>query len=52
MVSNWFNNALSIDIGAGTPDLCRMHGTIPFEEDQRALNKARNHIGSRFHMLL
>ena len=24
-----FNNALVIDIGAGTLDLCRMHGTIP-----------------------
>ena len=26
-----FNNALIIDIGAGTTDLCRMHGTIPGE---------------------
>ena len=47
-----FNNALIIDIGAGTLDLCRMHGTIPGEEDQRTLLKAGNYIDSRFHMLL
>lgn len=47
-----FNNALIIDIGAGTLDLCRMHGTIPAEEDQRTLTKAGNYIDSRFHMLL
>lgn len=47
-----FNNALIIDIGAGTLDLCRMHGTTPAEEDQRTLIKAGNCIDSRFHMLL
>jgi rod shape-determining protein MreB len=47
-----FNNALIIDIGAGTLDLCRMHGTIPGEEDQRTLLKAGNYVDSRFHMLL
>lgn len=47
-----FNNALIIDIGAGTLDLCRMHGTIPGEDDQRTLLKAGNYIDSRFHMLL
>jgi len=47
-----FNNALIIDIGAGTLDLCRMHGTIPSDEDQRTLAKAGNYIDSRFHMLL
>lgn len=47
-----FNNALIIDIGAGTLDLCRMHGTIPAEEDQRTLVKAGNYIDSRFHLLL
>ena len=47
-----FNNALIIDIGAGTLDLCRMHGTIPGEEDQRTLIKAGNYIDARFHMLL
>ncbi|MBT4097601.1 MAG: hypothetical protein HOE86_08150, partial [Gemmatimonadetes bacterium] len=47
-----FNNALIIDIGAGTLDLCRMHGTIPGEEDQQTLIKAGNYVDSRFHMLL
>lgn len=31
------NNALIIDIGAGTTDFCIMHGTMPGEEDQRTL---------------
>jgi len=47
-----FNNSLVIDIGAGTLDLCRMHGTIPGDEDQRTLLKAGNYVDSRFHMLL
>ena len=47
-----FNNALIIDVGAGTLDLCRMHGTIPGEGDQRTLLKAGNYIDARFHMLL
>ena len=47
-----FNNALIIDIGAGTLDLCRMHGTIPGDDDQRTLLKAGNYVDNRFHMLL
>ena len=47
-----FNNALIIDIGAGTLDLCRMHGTIPGEADQRTLLRAGNYVDSRFHMVL
>lgn len=47
-----FSNALIIDIGAGTLDLCRMHGTIPSDDDQRTLAKAGNFIDNRFHMLL
>jgi len=37
-------NALIIDIGAGTVDLCRMHGTIPSEEDQITSLLAGDHI--------
>jgi len=33
-------------------DLCRMHGTIPADEDQKTLIKAGDYIDSRFHMLL
>ncbi|MCB9896626.1 MAG: rod shape-determining protein [Planctomycetes bacterium] len=38
------SDALVIDIGAGTTDLCRMHGTMPEAEDQRTLTFAGDHI--------
>jgi rod shape-determining protein MreB len=38
------NNALVIDIGAGTTDLCIMHGTLPGEEDQKTLLQAGDYI--------
>ncbi len=41
---NKLNNALVIDIGAGTVDLCRMHGTLPTEEDEASLPNAGDHI--------
>jgi len=47
-----YNNALVVDIGAGTLDLCRMHGTIPEDADQRTLYKAGNFIDDQFHALL
>jgi rod shape-determining protein MreB len=31
---NQLEDALVVDLGAGTTDLCRMHGAIPSEEDQ------------------
>ncbi len=37
---NAFEDALVVDIGAGTTDLCRMHGAIPTEEDQITLGMA------------
>ncbi|HIJ58058.1 MAG TPA: hypothetical protein HPP41_00115 [Deltaproteobacteria bacterium] len=43
-----FSNALIIDIGAGTVDLCRMGGTIPSEEDQITTFKAGDHIDQVF----
>lgn len=39
-----FGFALIVDIGAGTLDLCRMHGTIPGNDDQKTLYKAGNYI--------
>jgi rod shape-determining protein MreB len=41
---NTLEDALVVDIGAGTTDLCRMHGAIPSEEDQVTLSKAGDFI--------
>jgi len=41
---NKLNNALVVDMGAGTVDLCRMHGTLPAEEDEASLGKAGDFI--------
>ncbi len=38
------DNAMIIDIGAGTVDFCIMHGTVPLEEDQRSLLMAGDYI--------
>ncbi|MBO6576525.1 MAG: rod shape-determining protein [Rhodothermales bacterium] len=38
------NNALIIDIGAGTADFCIMHGTMPGEEDQRTITVAGDYL--------
>ncbi|MDM8569321.1 rod shape-determining protein [Thiotrichales bacterium HSG1] len=39
-----FDECLIVDIGAGTTDLCRMHGSIPDIEDQATLNIAGNFL--------
>ncbi len=46
------NSSLIIDIGAGTVDLCRIHGTIPTEEDQITMFKAGDHIDRVFFDLI
>lgn len=38
------SDTLVIDIGAGTTDLCRMHGTMPADEDQITNTFAGDHI--------
>lgn len=38
------NNAMVIDIGAGTVDFCIMHGTIPKEEDQKTITHAGDYV--------
>lgn len=36
--------SLIVDIGAGTLDICRMHGTLPNDSDQKTSFKAGNYI--------
>ena len=38
------DECLIVDIGAGTTDLCRMHGSVPAEEDQVTLKVAGNYL--------
>ena len=38
------NNAIIIDIGAGTTDFCIMHGSMPSDDDQRTITQAGDHI--------
>ena len=45
---NALNSALIVDIGAGTTDLCRMHGTIPGPDDQITTFKAGDYVDQVF----
>ncbi|MDH5201641.1 MAG: MamK family actin-like protein [Nitrospirota bacterium] len=49
---NLLNNALVIDIGAGTTDFCIMHGTIPSEEDQKTILTAGDYIDEQLYSYL
>jgi rod shape-determining protein MreB len=49
---NKLNNALVVDIGAGTVDLCRMHGTLPNDEDEASLVKAGDYIDNLLYDLI
>jgi len=44
-------DTLVIDIGAGTIDLCRMHGTLPAEEDQLTLTTAGDWLDQQLYTL-
>jgi len=46
------NNAMVIDIGAGTMDFCIMHGTMPDDEDQKTILNAGDHIDQQFQTFL
>ena len=45
-------HTLIVDIGAGTTDLFRVHGTLPGSDDQISTNKAGNYIDREFVRLL
>lgn len=45
-------HSLVVDIGAGTTDLCRVHGTLPDPEDQITSNKAGNYVDREFVRLI
>ena len=46
------DNAMIIDIGAGTVDFCIMHGTVPTENDQRSLLVAGDYVDEQLMKLL
>jgi rod shape-determining protein MreB len=46
------DDVLVIDIGAGTTDLCRMHGTMPEDADQVTINYAGDYIDDQLSKLL
>jgi rod shape-determining protein MreB len=46
------SDVLVIDIGAGTSDLCRMHGTVPSEEDEISLQLAGDAVDQKLHDLI
>jgi len=46
------NQALVIDMGGGTVDLCRLHGTMPEEEDQITLEEAGDHVDELLSQLI
>lgn len=49
---DFLSDTLVVDIGAGTVDLCRVHGTMPKPEDQRTHHYAGDAIDNRISELL
>jgi rod shape-determining protein MreB and related proteins len=49
---NALDNAMVIDIGAGTVDFCIMHGTVPTEDDQRTILTAGDYIDQQLYNFL
>ncbi|MGE4602046.1 MAG: rod shape-determining protein [Planctomycetota bacterium] len=49
---DFLSDTLVVDIGAGTVDLCRVHGTMPKPEDQRTHHYAGDAIDARLAELL
>lgn len=49
---NLLSNSLIIDIGAGTVDFCTMHGTIPDNDDQKAILTAGDYVDEQLYSSL
>jgi len=49
---NALDNAMVIDIGAGTVDFCIMHGTVPSDDDQRTVLTAGDYIDQQLYNFL
>jgi rod shape-determining protein MreB and related proteins len=49
---DWLEDVLVIDIGAGTTDLCRMHGTMPEDADQISFPIAGDAVDERLSQLM
>jgi rod shape-determining protein MreB len=49
---DWLEDVLVIDIGAGTTDLCRMHGTMPEDSDQITITSAGDSVDQKLMELL
>lgn len=49
---NALDNAMVIDIGAGTVDFCIMHGTVPTDDDQRTVLTAGDYIDQQLYNFL
>lgn len=47
-----FDECLIVDIGAGTTDLCRMHGSMPDESDQITLDIAGNYFDNELTQMI
>lgn len=41
------SDVLVVDIGAGTTDLCRMHGTVPGDDDQTTIDIAGDNVDAK-----
>ena len=46
------DQALVVDIGGGTVDLCRLHGTLPAKEDQITLDQAGDFVDEKLSALI
>lgn len=46
------NNVMIVDLAAGTTNLCRVHGTLPTEEDQKIIPIGGNYIDEQLAKLI